>query len=95
MQTTVAEKMAKSLSELSYGSVPQEVIEKSKCCMINGLAIGMAGHNIEFGRMARELIKAEEAGVPSEKGATIFCDGSKVTPMGAAFANAVLLHSRF
>ncbi|MBW1772652.1 MAG: MmgE/PrpD family protein [Deltaproteobacteria bacterium] len=44
--------------------------------------------------MARDLIKAEELGIPAEKGATLFCDGAKVTPMGAAFANAALFHGR-
>jgi 2-methylcitrate dehydratase PrpD len=94
MADTIAEKMGRFVNNLSYDNLPKEVIEKGKCCMINGLAIGMSCHNVEFGRMARELIKAEETGIPSDKGATIFCDGSKVTPMGAAFANAALFHGR-
>ncbi|MCK4787630.1 MAG: MmgE/PrpD family protein, partial [Desulfobacteraceae bacterium] len=94
MDSTIAEKMGHFVSSLSYDKLPREVIEKGKCCMINGIAIGMSCHNVEFGRMARELIKAEELGIPSDKGATIFCDGSKVTPMGAAFANAALFHGR-
>jgi 2-methylcitrate dehydratase PrpD len=94
MANTIAEKMGRFVNNLSYDNLPKEVIEKGKCCMINGMAIGMSCHNVEFGRMARELIKAEEMGIPSDKGATIFCDGSKVTPMGAAFANAALFHGR-
>jgi len=94
MENTVAEKMGHFVSSLSYDKLPGEVIEKGKCCMINGIAIGMSCHNVEFARMARELIKAEELGIPWDKGATIFCDGSKVTPMGAAFANATLFHGR-
>jgi 2-methylcitrate dehydratase PrpD len=94
MDFTTAEKMAHFVSNLSYDTLPREVIEKGKCCMINGIAIGLSCHNSEFGRIARELIKAEELGIPSDNGATIFCDGSKVTVMGAAFANAALFHGR-
>ena len=94
MVATVAEKMASFVNSLSYENLPGEVINKAKCCMINGIAIGLSCHDVEFGRMARELIKSEELGIPSNRGATIFCDGSKVTAMGAAFANAALFHGR-
>jgi 2-methylcitrate dehydratase PrpD len=94
MAATVAEKMASFVNSLSYENLPGEVINKAKCCMINGIAIGLSCHDVEFGRMARELIKSEELGIPSNRGATIFCDGSKVTAMGAAFANAALFHGR-
>jgi 2-methylcitrate dehydratase PrpD len=94
MEATVAEKMGHFVHSLSYDNLPSEVIEKGKCCMINGIAIGLSCHDVEFGRMARGLVKAEELGIPSDKGATIFCDGSKVTAMGAAFANAALFHGR-
>lgn len=94
MGNTVTEKMAHFVKNLSYDSLPNEVINKGKCCMINGIAIGLSCHDVEFARMARELIKTEELGVPSDRGSTIFCDGSKVTAMGAAFANAALFHGR-
>ncbi|MBW1942982.1 MAG: MmgE/PrpD family protein [Deltaproteobacteria bacterium] len=94
MEGTIAEKMGRFVAGLSYDNLPEEVIQKAKCCMINGIAIGISCHSVEFGRMARDLIKAEELGIPAEKGATLFCDGAKVTPMGAAFANAALFHGR-
>ncbi len=94
MEKTMAEKMGQFVRDLSYDNLPGEVIQKAKCCMVNGIAIGMSCHSVEFGRMARDLIKAEELGIPPEKGASIFCDGAKVTPMGAAFANAALFHGR-
>ena len=94
MEETVAEKIGHFVSDLSYDTLPGEVRDKVKSCMINALAIGMSAHRIEFTRMARELVKAQETGIPPEMGATVFCDGSKVTPMGAAFANAALFHAR-
>ena len=75
MENTIAEKMGHFVANLSYDNLPSEVIQKGKCCMINGIAIGMSCHSVEFGRIARELIKAEEHGFPAERGATIFCDG--------------------
>lgn len=91
---TISRKMARFVTNLSYDRLPGEVIQKAKCCMINGIAIGLSCHSVTFGRIAREAVKAEELGTPPEKGATIFCDGSRVTAMGAAFANAGLFHSR-
>jgi 2-methylcitrate dehydratase PrpD len=86
--------MARFVKELSYDQLPAEVIEKAKCCLINEIAIGLSCYNVDFGRIAKEVIKAEELNISSRNGATIFCDGTKVTVMGAAFANAVLFHSR-
>jgi 2-methylcitrate dehydratase PrpD len=94
MRETVAARLGKFVYRLSYETLPEEVIEKAKTCMINGIGIGISCHDIEFARIARETIKAEEAGMAKEKSATIFCDGSKVSVMGAAFANAGLFHGR-
>jgi len=94
MQDTVSLQMARFVNGLSYDRLPSEVTTKAKCCVINGIAIGLSCHSVEFGRIAREVIKAEEIETASGKGATIFCDGSRVTAMGAAFANAALFHGR-
>ncbi|MBW2206787.1 MAG: hypothetical protein JRG79_07730, partial [Deltaproteobacteria bacterium] len=66
MEGTIAEKMGRFVAGLSYDNLPEEVIQKAKCCMINGIAIGISCHSVEFGRMARDLIKAEELGIPAE-----------------------------
>jgi 2-methylcitrate dehydratase PrpD len=94
MKETVAERIGKFVYRLSYETLPKEIIEKVKTCMINGIGIGISCYDIEFARIARETIKAEEAGMAKGKSATIFCDGSKVSVMGAAFANAGLFHGR-
>ena len=95
MEKTIAKKVGHFARELSYDTLPVEVWDKVKSCMINAVAIGMSAHRIEFTSMARELVKEKETGIPPEIGATIFCDGSKVTPMGAAFPNAALFHALF
>ena len=94
MGETVAESLGKFVHRLSYDKLPEDVIGKTKTCMINGIGIGISCYDIEFAKIARETIKAEELGLTQKRSATIFCDGSKVTVMGAAFANAGLFHGR-
>lgn len=94
MKEAVAESIGKFVCRLSYETLPKEVIEKAKTCMLNGIGIGISCHDIEFAKISREIIKMEELGMAKDRSATIFCDGSKVSVMGAAFANACLFHGR-
>ena len=94
MSKTVSERLGKFIYGFSYDKLPKGIIEKAKTCMVNGIGIGIACYDYEFGKIARQAIKAEEIGMAKEKSATIFCDGSKVSVMGAAFANAALFHGR-
>jgi 2-methylcitrate dehydratase PrpD len=94
MKETVAESIGKFVYRLSYRGLPKEITGKAKTCMINGIGIGISCHDIQFAKIAREAIKAEELGMAKKQSSTIFCDGSKVTVMGAAFANASLFHGR-
>jgi 2-methylcitrate dehydratase PrpD len=94
MSNTVSERLAKFIYGLSYDTLPKEIIVKAQTCLVNGLGIGIACYDYEFAKIARQVIKAEEIGMAKEKSATIFCDGSKVSVMGAAFANAALFHGR-
>jgi 2-methylcitrate dehydratase PrpD len=94
MKNTVSERLAKFIHGLSFDSLPKEISDKARTCMVNGIGIGIACYDYEFAKIARQAIKAEEIGMAKEKSATIFCDGSKVSVMGAAFANAALFHGR-
>ena len=94
MKSTVSERLGKFIYGLSYDTLPKEITEKAKTCMVNGIGIGIACYDYEFAKIARQAIKAEETGMAKEKSATIFCDGSRVSVMGAAFANAALFHGR-
>jgi 2-methylcitrate dehydratase PrpD len=94
MSNTVSERLAKFIYGLSYDTLPREIVAKAQTCMVNGLGIGIVCYDYEFAKIARQAIKAEEVGMAKEKSATIFCDGSKVSVMGAAFANAALFHGR-
>jgi 2-methylcitrate dehydratase PrpD len=94
MSNTVSERLARFIYGLSYDTLPKEIIEKAKTCMVNGIGIGIACYDYEFAKIAREAVKTEEVGIAKEKSATIFCDGAKVSVMGAALANAALFHGR-
>jgi 2-methylcitrate dehydratase PrpD len=94
MKETIAQSIGRFVHRLSYETLPKDVVEKVKTCLINGIGIGMSCHDIEFSKIARETIKAEESGLTRGRTATIFCDGSQVSVMGAAFANACLFHGR-
>jgi 2-methylcitrate dehydratase PrpD len=94
MKKTVTERFGRFVHNLSYDTLPPEVLEKAKTCMVNGIGIGIACYGYEYAKIAREAIKAEEGGMAKEKSATLFCDGAKVSVMGAAFANAALFHGR-
>ncbi len=94
MSKTVSERLGKFVYGLSYDKLPREIVEKARTCMVNGIGIGIACYDYEFAKIARQAVKAEEAGMAKGKSATIFCDGSKVSVMGAAFANAALFHGR-
>src|SRR4030066_208925 len=94
MNSTVAELLGKFVYRLAYNALPKEVVEKAKTCMINGIGIGISCHDVEYGKIARRIAVAEENGIRKERSATLFCDGSKVSVMGAAFANTPLFHSR-
>jgi len=94
MKKTVAESMGTFVYNLSYEKLPEEIIAKAKTCMINGIGIGISCYDLEFPKIARELITAEESGISQGKSSTIFSDGAKVSVMGAAFANSVLFHGR-
>jgi 2-methylcitrate dehydratase PrpD len=94
MNQTAAELIGRFVHRLAYDALPKEVVEKAKTCMINGIGIGISCHDVEYGKIARSIAVAEEKGIRKERSATLFCDGSKVSVMGAAFANTTLFHAR-
>lgn len=90
---TIRERLGSFVFRCSTDNIPAEVLEKAKTSMINGIGIGISCHSIDSAGIARRLAK-NESGTVSKNGATIFCDGSKVSLMSAAFANSCLFHAR-
>jgi 2-methylcitrate dehydratase PrpD len=90
---TIRQRLGHFVYRCSFKNIPPQVIEKGKTSLINGIGIGISCHDIESAKMARRLAKSE-SGTARRNGATIFCDGSKVSLLSAAFANSCLFHSR-
>ncbi|WP_164553324.1 MmgE/PrpD family protein [Brevibacillus marinus] len=91
MSQTLSEKLASFVCRLDYAELPARVVEKAKTCLIHGIGVGLAGYQTDFPRIAADI--AKKAGT-SDQQATLLYDGSTAAPMEAAFANAVLFHSR-
>ncbi len=91
MGQTVAAKLAAFAAGMRLADVPAGVLDRTKVSLFHSLAVGLAGHSIEFARIARETVSAYER-VPA--GATVLPFGERVAPGAAAFANAVCFHSR-
>ncbi|KIL45390.1 MmgE/PrpD family protein [Jeotgalibacillus soli] len=91
MSQTVSERLAAFTSQLSYSDIPDEVVEKAKTCLIHGIGVGLAGYKTDFPRIAAEIVTHNSS---KSNQATLLYNGSRCSPMDAAFANAVLFHSR-
>ena len=89
MSDSLSRTFSRYVSYLGYESLPSEVIDKIKACLLHGLVISLIGAETEHGKAAIELAKVEES---SLDGATILVDGGRATRYGAAFANSALMH---
>ncbi|SDI40440.1 MmgE/PrpD family protein [Paenibacillus naphthalenovorans] len=91
MSQTVSETLASFVHRLRFEEIPVEVVQKAKTCLIHGIGVGLAGYDTDFPRIAAEIAGVNGRGAHE---ATLLYNGSKCTVMEAAFANAVMLHSR-
>jgi len=89
--TTLTCQLARFIGGLSYAQLPPEVTSKAKTFILHGIGAGLAGYSSNTVKEAIRLVK--KLGVFT-KGATLLVDGDKVPLTEAAFANAILLHSR-
>lgn len=80
--------LADYLSDLRYEDIPKEVIERAKLLTMHVVGAAMAAKPTKMGKNVTTLVKAQMDG--GEETATIIGDGTKVSMMGAAFANGTL-----
>lgn len=90
MQLTA--EMGKFVCSLSMESLPSEVIEKARVCLLNGYGIGLGCHDTPYVRVARQAVLALDG--TKDDGASLFVTGTKVPVSAAALANAALFHGR-
>jgi 2-methylcitrate dehydratase PrpD len=88
----IARALARFIAELGPGTIPPEVEEKARACLLNGYGIALGCHATPYAPVARAAAIAMEGERP--EGATLWGDGRRTTVAGAALANAALAHGR-
>src|ERR671923_790649 len=90
--TTPAAEMARFIARLDPASLPPEVVEKAKVCLLNGYGVGLGCHATPYAPVARSAALALDGEVTG--GATLLGDGRRTTIGGACLANSALFHGR-
>ena len=89
---TLAGRLGSFVSGISLDTVPADVVEKAKACLLNAYGIGIGSNHLPYGVCARRAAFDTDGVIPD--GATVFGDGRKTTIAGATMANGVLFHGR-
>lgn len=89
---TLSRKLAEFVTSIDLATLPPEVVEKARVCLLNGYGIGLGCHNTPYAPVARRAALAMDGERP--EGATLLGDGRKTSIAGAALANAALFHGR-
>lgn len=87
-----ATKLAQFVTALTASSMPVEVIEKARACILNGYGIALGSHQTPFFPVAARAALMMDG--ERSTGPTLLGDGRHTTVAGAAFANAALFHGR-
>lgn len=80
-----SEALAQFVSELTFDSVPQEVISKAKTHLLDSVGVGLAGSQTQWGKSAIRVFQ----GLHGPAGSTVFGRRRKVAAPNAAIANGV------
>ncbi len=89
---SLVQRFAEFVCGLSMESLPDEVRERARICLLNGYGVGLGCHNTPYGPVARKAVLAMEG--EQAQGASLLGDGRKTTMAGAILANAALFHGR-
>lgn len=89
---TLTRTLAKFTTGLTHQSMPAEVVEKARVCLLNGYGIGLGSHGTPYAPVARRAAIAMDGERPGD--ATLLCDGRKTSVPSAALANSALFHGR-
>lgn len=90
---SLTRRLANFVVSLDTRSLPPEVLEKARACLLNGYGMALGSHTTPFAPVARAAVLAMDGRV-DVGGATLLGDGRKTTMGGAALANSALFHGR-
>ena len=85
---TEAQKFSSFALGLDLNEVPNELVDKAKGHLLDGLGIALASTGFDYGRS----ILAGAQALAGSGNATVFGFGAKLPPVNAALANGVLIH---
>lgn len=91
MTPTLAEQLAEFTCGLTEDTLPAEVLEKARTCLLNGLGIAYTGRGTPYHAVAAD---AAHAMYGPASDATILATGDRTTVTGAVLSNGALFHGR-
>jgi 2-methylcitrate dehydratase PrpD len=87
---SLSEELAQFVHAVSIKTLPVEVVEKTKLCILHQIGMALAGTAQRHAKIASRIVLS--AGGAQE--ATAILGGGKVPALEAAFSNGVLFHAR-
>ena len=93
LDTPVSSQAAQFVAGLDDASLPNEVAQKARTCILYGFGIGLLCLKQETARVAEQSVLAID-GEAGARGSTSLAGGHRVSVSAAVFANAIMLHSR-
>ncbi|MBI2166119.1 MAG: MmgE/PrpD family protein [Chloroflexi bacterium] len=92
MADTLARRLARFATSVTYESLPDEVQDRVKARILHAFGTGLAAHESPQCQREKALVIAQEG--LAKGGATILGDGARVTRVGAAFVNCAYMAHR-
>ena len=89
---SLASEIGRFVSGLRAETLPPEVVEKARVCLLNAYGMGLDCHDTPYAPVARAAALALDGEIPA--GATLLGDGRRTTIGGACLANSALFHGR-
>jgi 2-methylcitrate dehydratase PrpD len=93
MAETLTQKIGTFVSGLAYEDLPAAVVDKAKACVLHMLCIAVDSY--EHSPLARQAVGVAKALEGSPGGSTVWAEGAKLAPTGAALANTVMASARY
>lgn len=94
---SLVRRFADFVSGLDMASMPADVTERARLCLLNGYGIGLGCHDTPYAPVARRAALALDGERPTGSAlpsATLLGDGRRTSIAGAVLANAALFHGR-
>ncbi|HME62150.1 MAG TPA: MmgE/PrpD family protein, partial [Candidatus Binatia bacterium] len=82
------QRLARFANELSYGRIPKEVVERTKACILDTLAVSLYGSTKPWSRIVSGFIR--DSGLRGRS--TVLGENLSAQPAQATLANGVMAH---